>query len=317
MPLAMSLGALTIAFGSAVSIPAFADKNNPLALDTKQSFDAVVRFESETRRHRAYEIRFPSALRSPFQANNTVWGHLLVPRKHDGKTPPCVLVLPVMAAPNIWIEAWFIRALLRHGYAVLWLEMPYQFHRRPSTLIPSGAVFLARTPRRLAFNFRQSALDARRAISWLKSSGHVNPDRIAIFGISLGAIVGASVLSVDDGLCGGIFLLGGADMPELVMKSSMTGDFVRKAGFKEEGLRREWRDLDPLGYKEKNRGKRVTLLNVRSDTIIPKKNALKLQEAFPDSKQIWLPFGHYSAMLHLLWAPIYVAREFRDILTPS
>lgn len=252
-------------------------------------------------------VRFPSPLTSPFSANNQVWAHLVLPRRSGPL--PAVLLLPVMAAPNVWIERRFINRLTREGFAVLWLEMPYQFNRRPHSSQPSGQVFLARTPERLAANFRQSVLDARRALTWLSSLPMIDKDRIGLFGISLGALVGSVTYSVDSRPRYAVFLLGGAEMPSLVAQGSMTAPFVRRTGIRLEDLRRSMRGLDPLDYPVANADKKALLINVESDTIIPKANALKLKEAFPSSRQVWLPLGHYSAILHLLWIPSYVARD--------
>jgi len=236
------------------------------------------------------------------------------PARPDGAKPACILVLPVMAAPNVWIEMRFVHAFLKRGFAVMWLEMPYQFQRRPHPSVPSGQVFLARTARRLGANFRQSIADARRALTWLGRTGLVDKERIGLFGISLGGMVAAAAYCVDDRPRGAVLLLAGADFPELAANGSMTSDFVRRAGIRKEELRRAWQGIDPVAYRERNRGKPVCLVNARSDTVIPRRNALKLKEAFPDSRQLWVPFGHYSAIVHLLWMRSYAARQFARLL---
>jgi dienelactone hydrolase len=133
-------------------------------------------------------LSFPSAVKSPWPANDTVYAHLVTRKGLQGA--PAVLVLPVMAAPNVWIESRFIERFAKDGFAVLWLEMPTQFRRRPHPSQPSGQVFLGRTPRSLARNFRQSILDGRRALDVLAARPEADPRRLAVFGISLGAIVG-------------------------------------------------------------------------------------------------------------------------------
>ena len=289
--------------------------NSPLDYDGKPPAHASVREVARDSRRVEYEVTFPSALKSPFPSNDTVWGHFSVPVATG--SAPCILVLPVMAAPNIWIEERFIKRFEADGFAVLWLEMPYQFHRRPNPLIPSGQVFLARTAKRLSFNFRQSALDARRALAWLTTRPEVDAKRIGIFGISLGAMVGSAAYSVDSTPSYAVFLLGGADFPDLAAHSSMTGPFIRKAGIDLGSLAQAWRGLDPLDYVAGNIGKQVLLINVLWDHVIPKANALKLKAAFPASRQMWLPFGHYSAIIHLLWIPAVVSRDFQKHLTAA
>jgi dienelactone hydrolase len=271
-------------------------------------FEAQVSSESSSSRGRTLLVRFPSPVKSPFPANDTVWAHLALP---PGPGPhPCILVLPVMAAPNIWIERQFIDRFHADGFAVLWLEMPYQFHRRVHPSQPSGQVFLARTAKRLSENFRQSVLDARRALQWLKSRPEIDSERLGIFGISLGAIVGSAVYSVDRAPRYAVFMMGGADFPSLVVDSTLTGPFVKKVGLRPEQVREAWRGIDPVDFAAQNAGKPALLINVRSDTVIPTANAVRLKQAFPDSRQEWLPLGHYTAILHLLWVPRYISRAF-------
>lgn len=256
-------------------------------------------------------LRFPSPVKSPWPANDVVWAHLVVPRSAEGRRAPAVLVLPVMAAPNVWIENRFVERFAREGFTVMWLEMPTQFHRRPLPSEPSGQVFLARTPKHLAANFRQSVLDARRALGVLAARPEADPERIALFGISLGAIVGSVVYSVDPRPRYAAFLLGGADFPTLLVGSSLTGPFARKMGLNLDDLRRAWEGLDPVAYREQNRDKPVLLVNAWSDTVIPWANAEKLAGAFPSAERVSVPFGHYTAILHMFWMPRWVAARLQ------
>jgi hypothetical protein len=262
-------------------------------------------------------LTFPSPAKSPWPANDTVWAHLLVPKSAAGRKAPAVLILPVMAAPNVWIETRFANRFAREGFVVMWIEMPTQFHRRPDPSEPSGQVFLARTPARLAANFRQSVLDARRALGVLASRPEADAGRMALFGISLGAIVGSVVYTVDPRPRLGVFLLGGADFPTLLVRSSLTGPFARKMGLQPEALEAAWAGLDPREHPERNAGKKALLVNAVWDTVIPKANALKLKEAFPDARQFWVPGGHYSAILHLIWLPRWISGKMRDALGPE
>jgi dienelactone hydrolase len=261
-------------------------------------------------------LRFPSPATSPWPANDVVWAHLIVPRSAAAKAP-AVLVLPVMAAPNVWIETRFVDRFARDGFVVLWLEMPTQFHRRPDPSEPSGQVFLARTTRQLAANFRQSVLDARRALGVLAARPEVDADRLALFGISLGAIVGSVAYTLDPRPRFAVFLLGGADFPSLLINSSLTGPFAVKMGLRAADLKAAWQGLDPLEHPERNAGKPVLLVNAGWDTVIPRANAGKLREAFPAARQVWVPGGHYSAIIHLLWLPRWISRTIKEALAPS
>lgn len=259
-------------------------------------------------------LKFPSVGKSPWPANDTVWAHLSVPKSAQGKSVPAVLVLPVMAAPNIWIEKQFIDRFVRDGLVTMWIEMPTQFRRRPHPSEPSGQVFLARTTKGLARNFRQSVSDARRAFGVLAARPEVDGRRVALFGISLGAIVGSVTWSVDARPRAGVFLMGGANFPDLALNGSLSGPFARKMGLKPEELRAAWTGLDSLDYKSANVGKKALLVNASWDRVIPRANALSLKEAFPDSRQVWVPLGHYSAILHLVWLPRWVSNRIQEAL---
>jgi len=258
-------------------------------------------------------LRFPSPVKSPWPANDVVWAHLVVPAGPVVRRP-AVLVLPVMAAPNVWIETRFVERFARDGFTVMWLEMPTQFHRRPDPSEPSGQVFLARTPQRLAANFRQSVLDARRGLDVLCARPEVDPARTAVFGISLGALVGSLVYSTDPRPRYAVLLLGGADMPSLVLNGSLSGPYARKMGLRPEELAAAWKGLDALDFRAANAGKPILLVNARSDSVIPAANARKLAEAFPAARQLWLPFGHYSSIVHLFWLPRWVSKRLQEAL---
>jgi len=259
-------------------------------------------------------LTFPSPAKSPWPANDVVWAHLVVPKGAEGRRSPAVLILPVMAAPNVWIETRFVERFARDGLVVMWIEMPTQFHRRPDPSEPSGQVFLARTPKRLAANFRQSILDARRALGVLAARPEVDAGRLAVFGISLGALVGSVVYSVDDRPRFAVFLLGGADFTSLVLDGSLSGPFARKMGLDPRELKAAWAGLDPLDYRARDADKPAILVNARSDTVIPRANALKLAEAFPAARQVWLPLGHYTSIVHLIWLPRWISARLRQAL---
>lgn len=261
-----------------------------------------------------YVLTFPSEKKSPWPANDTVWAHLYVPDSAKGKRGPAVLVLPVMAAPNTWIEERFVERFVKDGLVVMMLEMPTQFHRRPHPSMPSGQVFLSRSAEGLARNFRQSVSDAKRALTVLSERPEVDPARVGLFGISLGAIVSAAVWSTDDRPAAGVFLLGGADFPTIALDGSLSGPFARKAGLRAEDLRAAWKGLDPVDWSEKNAGKKALLVNARGDTVIPRANAVALRKAFPDSTQVWVPFGHYTAILHLVWLPRWASARLKASL---
>ncbi|MBI4052305.1 MAG: prolyl oligopeptidase family serine peptidase [Elusimicrobia bacterium] len=287
---------------------AFPEKIGLRDFDEKQPFSAQQEILREQPAFQVYQVRFPSPVRTRFPSNNTVWGKWYLPK--SDLPLPGVLVLTVLGAPNTWIEDRIAKSLLRHRLAVLVLEHPFHFHRRPNPWAQPGEMFLTRTPQGLASNFRQAIWDARQAITWMSRQKEIDPHRLGILGTSLGAIVAASTISTDSRLRCAVLLLGGADFSELLWNSAVTGPPLQKLGYSQEVLKLAWKELDPLYYKENNAGKRVLLVNALWDRVVPRPNAVKLREAFPDSRQVWVPFGHYSSILHLIWLPRYISRYF-------
>ena len=89
--------ALLLAFAAAAPVLA---KPLPSPLDYADApFKAELKEVDEKPGYREFELRFPSPVKSPFPVNDTVWGHLSVPK---GKGPfPAILVLPVMATVGL------------------------------------------------------------------------------------------------------------------------------------------------------------------------------------------------------------------------
>jgi dienelactone hydrolase len=300
-PLAAALLLLTQSAWALPKAPSILD------YDVKETFPAAVSRISAWEGFDVVQATFPSRVKSLFLENNTVWTRLLLPK---GPGPyPCVISLPILAGSNLWIESRFWKPLLDRGIAVLFVELPYQFHRRPKGT-NSGAVFMGRSPETLHNNFAQAVLDVRRALTWLGTRPEVDKERLGMVGISLGALVGSATYAIDPRLKDAAFLLGGADPRRLLADSAMTGPILRRLGIKEERLEPLAKEIDPLLYKERNHLRPALLVNASWDRIVPSENGRLLHEAFPASSQIWVPGGHYSAILHMIWMPGYVARYF-------
>lgn len=287
-----------------------------LAYDASESFPATLApAETWEGGYALQAVTFPSPVSSLFPKNNTVWARLLLPKGQgpfgsaQGKPFPCVVALPILAGSNLWIESRFWRPLLDRGIAVLFIELPYQFHRRPPGA-GSGLVFLGRSPETLRANFAQAVLDVRRALTWLSRRPDIDGRRLGVLGISLGALVGAAVYSVDPRLKDAALLLGGADLPRLLADSALTGPTLRRLNIPDSRVAVVADEIDPLLYRDRNAARPALLVNAVWDRIIPVANGVRLREAFPSARQLWVPGGHYSSLVHVPWMRWYVARYF-------
>ena len=277
--------------------------------DNADRFASKVEATPDYDGYKSFFVTFPSKIRTKFAENNTVWARLMVP---PGPGPfPVVLSLPILAGSNTDIESRFWKPLLDRGIAVMFIELPFQFHRRPPDT-PSGIVFIGRAPETLRANFAQAVLDVRRAITLLTRRKDIDPQRIGVEGVSLGALVGAAAYAVDGRLKDAALLLGAADLRHLLEDSEMTGPELRRLNISDDRMAVLSQDIEPLLYKDRNTARPGLLVNAMWDQVIPAAYGRKLHEAFPHSSQLWVPGGHYTSVVHLVWLPWYTARYFAE-----
>src|SRR5581483_18989 len=119
----------------------------------------------------------------------------------------------------------------------------------------------------------QTVLDVRRAGDWLAQRPDVEPSRVGLVGISLGAVVGSLTAGIDDHFGRSVFLIGGGDLPVIVMHGSKeTAEAkakLEKDGFTVDQLRERWRDVEPLTYASRIRPEEILLINADADEVIP------------------------------------------------
>ncbi|OGS04111.1 MAG: hypothetical protein A3G41_08240 [Elusimicrobia bacterium RIFCSPLOWO2_12_FULL_59_9] len=288
-----------------------------LNYDAREKFVSTATLVFSDAERRVFEVRMPSARRGFYASNDTIWGRFYVPARGRGPWP-AVILLPVLAAPNTWIEERFVDALLSGGSAVFLVELPFQFHRLPRdprypsgiTGLHTGPLFFGRSPQSLAAHAEQAVLDVRRARTWLGRRPEVDGRRVGLLGVSLGAIVGSVVFVVDDRFQAGAFFLGGADFADLIQHSAMTRGVVDRLRLSPEELSRHLRPFDPRLYRGSGDSRPVLLINAWFDRVVPRANARKLKEAFPRAGQKWIPFGHYTSILAIFWVRQSAARFF-------
>ena len=243
------------------------------------------------------DVRFPSPVKSPIAANNTVHCELYEPRR-DGRVP-AVVVLHILGG-DFPLARLFANNLAQHGVAALFLKMPYYGPRRdpqsPRRMITSD-------PRETVEGLTQAVLDIRRATAWLASRPSVDPQKLGVFGISLGGITGALAATAEPRLANVCLLLAGGDLGRIAWESKELAK-VREAWMAKGGSRDEFlatlSAVDPVRYGTNVRGRRVLMMNARDDEVVPRACTEALWESFGRPDIHWYPGGHYSVAIHLL-----------------
>lgn len=254
--------------------------------------------EQQTPRYRVHHLTFPSPVKSPIPENNTVHAEYYVPARTEGKQP-AVLVLHILDGRFL-----VARAVCRHfagsGTPALLVIMPFYGPRWPRGR--SRAAYFGAAPRRIFESMRATVLECRRAASWLQQRPEVDPARIGVVGVSLGAIAGALLVGVDPRFTRNVLVLGGGDPAAIVWHAPETAGVrqrLAELGYTLDKIREATVDIDPIRFAKRVDPKSVFLVNARYDQVVPRECTVRLWEAMGKPAIEWLPAGHYTASLYL------------------
>ncbi|MBV8880359.1 MAG: alpha/beta hydrolase family protein [Planctomycetaceae bacterium] len=256
-----------------------------------------------------YWLNFPSALKSAVPESNTVWCRFWQP-KDGAKRRPAAILLHWLGGSFDTLEI-IGQRMAENGIATLMLYMP-GYGPRKSRESGQNDKLTKKDMEAMIGGLHQSVLDVRRAGDWLARRPDVEPSRIGLVGISLGAVVGSLAAGVDDRFGRCVFLIGGGDLPAIVWNGSReTAEAkarLEKDGFTVEQLRERWKDVEPLTFASRVRPQEILLINAEADEVIPKACTERLRAAMGDPEVRWFPGGHYALLFQL-------GKALKDITT--
>jgi len=282
-----------------LSIACAQQLNEPLNPVFPSRFTAAVRHEG----YLEYRLEFPSAFVSPYPANNTVYARWLAPEapfmKEGGSRYPAVILLHSLGIQQPELELSLARELVRHQIAVLLLTLPYHMERTPPGY-DSGELILRGDVSLLRNALIQAVWDVRRAIDWLARQPEVDSTRVALVGISLGAIMGATALGVEPRLHSAVLILGGVDLAHIVWHSILairTRIRLREQGYTLQRLREAIADVEPMHRLTPALGEKTFVIGARFDIVVPTEDTEKLIRALGNPRVFWLNTGHFGGAL--------------------
>ncbi len=244
-----------------------------------------------------WTVTFPSPVVSPHENNNTVHCELYLPKKDE--PVPGVIVLHILGG-DFNLSRLFCAALAEKGVAAMFLKMPYYGPRQQPGVMRR---MISPNPEETVEGMTQAILDIRRATAFLETQKEIDPKRLGIFGISLGGITGALATTAEPRLQNCCYLLAGGDLGKVVLESKELEKIRKELKFTaddEEKFRAVLDAIDPVRYAGSVKGKRILMLNAKSDEIIPKACTESLWVAFGKPEIVWYDGGHYSVARHLL-----------------
>jgi carboxymethylenebutenolidase len=244
--------------------------------------------------YEAFRVDYLGADRQPARA------HLLVP-PGDGPHPG-VMVFPIRGGSHLVSEA-LSKSLTNRGYVTLRLERRRVFQHSD----PEGDFEVP------AARLRDSLVDARRLLDWFAARTEVDGERIGVAGVSLGGIMAATLLGMDDRIGAGFFIMAGGGLPEIIHDSKdprlvsfrdgvqgSEGEVDRKAFV--EAMRPTTEDLDPLSFAPNVEPDRALIVSARFDRVVPPERTEALWEAMGRPRWIKVPSNHYAILPFFWWS---------------
>jgi dienelactone hydrolase len=251
---------------------------------------------------RAFNLTFPSAVTGENVENNTVTCRVWMP-KDDAPSPrPGVVLLHYLRGTFKPMEE-AGRYFAAKGFVAMLVYMPHYGPRAAADRARRREMISDNVADTVA-NFRQAVLDIRRAGDWLRSQKGVDPNRVGLFGVSMGAVVGALVAGVDLRFTRTVLVVGGGDLPALVLHESRETREMRKrlldGGWTAEKLATALAPIEPIAVAPRIDPANVLLINALGDQVVPKECTEKLCEAMGGPRLRWIKSDHYTIALALL-----------------
>jgi dienelactone hydrolase len=242
------------------------------------------------------QIVLPTGRPSGFPVNDRVPVAWYAPQRTEERAPAVILLHPLGEWRNTLMHR-FARFLQARGFGAAVVTLPYHMKRWPKGHPPLDQ-FVAANVDRAADAFAQSEADARVVADWLVRRSDVDPARVGVIGVSLGAIVLHAAMGQDSRLSAGVAILGGGDLPYLYQRSLLFRilhpSTTRKLS---EAERARLAEADPLTYADENRPRRVLMIQAARDVLIPPSASTQLWEALGRPPIRWLDTNHYGPML--------------------
>lgn len=266
--------------------------------------------QRQTSTYSVYNITFPSPVQNANPPNGTVYVEYYTPR--SAGQHPGVVLLHHWGVVNLSPERQLAKTLVESGIATAIMIMPYHLQRTPPGF-ESGTAMIGPNVQRMVRSIEQAEVEISSLVSWLKSRPEIDPNRIGIVGVSLGAIIGALSIDRSNQFNAAVLILGGADVAKIVWESPITYKArrgLREQGYTEARLRTELAPIEPLNTVAPMPKGSLLMVNGLYDPVITRQETADLWNAFGRPEIIWVEAGHYLPP----WARTRIYGLTRDFL---
>ena len=251
--------------------------------------------EIQDSKSKIQNLTWTSAIKTPSIENNTAYATFF-PHQKDKKA--AVVVLPHWnAKAGTYFD--LCRFFNRVGVSALRLTLPYHEERMPPELERADYLVAPNVGRTLQ-SLRQSVLDTRAAVRWLKLQGY---EKVGVVGTSIGSCVGFFAFVHDETIDAGVFNHVSGYVADVVWQGLST--YHVKEGLQNdvtlEELREYWMPISPMAYMDKLAESRLrpqryiyTLYDLTFPIDLSRQMMNELNKTGVEHDEVIIPCGHYT-----------------------
>jgi dienelactone hydrolase len=154
--------------------------------------------------------------------------------------------------------------------------------------------------------FVSTVIDIRRAVDWAQSQPDVDPERIALIGFSMGALVASVAVANEPRLAAGVLVMGGADPHEILAACDHEIEDARERVLAQldwsldqfkSAMQHELAGINPARFLGMADPSQVLIIEAAKDTCVPKSARDRLWHAFGRPERIAYLYDHRTAFL--------------------
>jgi hypothetical protein len=246
------------------------------------------------------ELRFTSAVETPYAENNTVYGHWFPAKASPMEPKPgkkAVIVLPHWNSHAEQHVA-LCRGISLLGISTLRLSLPYHDRRMPPELKRADYAVSSNVARTIDAT-RQAVIDLRCCLDWLEQQGY---EKLGVVGTSLGSCYAFLASAHDDRLEVNVFNHCSTQFADVVW-TGLSTQHIRQSMetvIDLDRLREVWGAISPAHYIHRfaDKRKRSLLIYGKYDTTFLPQFSQEVVDGFReldlDHSVAALPCGHYT-----------------------
>lgn len=245
-------------------------------------------------------VQLPSQRPSGNAINDVIWVTFYPARNAAGPAPAVVLLHPIGEDQGDLSDRFMHKLaeqIADRGIGAALMTLPWHSQRRPPHT-ENLYHFIGPNIDDVLQAMSQSSSDVSTVTTWLSQRPDVDPHRLGVVGISLGAIVAHLAMGQDARLSAGVAMEGGGNLPALYHTSAeviLHGKPAAKPLTAANLARLS--AVDPASYAQFNRPRHVLMIEAARDLYVPPADATYLWKALGRPPIQWLETNHFAFLL--------------------